>query len=279
MTTSARRFDIALGADIGQRDCQEDAIAARFSSTKDIGYVVVADGMGGHQAGDIASRLVASSWSASMDQQIRIEAAPERILVDALPLAAMEANAAIASHIEAQADSKNMGSTLLGTLFVENRFYWISIGDSPLYLYRGGVLSQINEDHSMAPNLDSLAAQGLLSAEDAHVHPDRNCLTSALMGGGIARVDCPEHPKEMREGDILIAASDGIQHLADAEIETILRTENHTGCQDILDQIMQALRDADVPDKDNVSVAIVALKQSAADSQTLTQFETNSTPS
>jgi len=267
VTTAALRYDIALAADKGQRDYQEDAIAARFSCKQDIGYVVVADGMGGHDAGDVASRLVASSWTATIDPQMTTELAPEGALADSLPLAAMAANAAIAAHIEGNVDSGNMGSTLLGTVFIEDRFYWISIGDSPLYLFRDGSLVQINEDHSMAPNIDSLVAQGVLNVEDARNHPDRNCLTSALMGAGISRVDCPEHPQEMRPDDILLVASDGLQHLDDNEIENILREQQDTGCQNILERLMQAVRDADVSDKDNTSLAVIALKRPANLSQ------------
>lgn len=263
MSSSALRYDIALAAEKGRRDYQEDAIAARFSSSKDIGYVVVADGMGGHQAGDVASKLVASSWSAVIDNRISDEDTTEGQLADTLPLAAMEANEAIASHVRTRTINSGMGSTLLGTIFVENRVYWISIGDSPLYLFRDGALLRVNEDHSMAPSIDKLVAQGVLSHDEARDHPDRSCLTSALMGAEISRVDCPEHPRELLSGDVMIVASDGLQHLEIHEIENVLRANQGNGCQVMLDHLMQAIRDADVPDQDNTSVAIVALKQPA----------------
>lgn len=263
MTISALRYEVALSAEQGHREYQEDAIAARFSSRRDIGYVVVADGMGGHEAGDVASRLVASSWSSVIDRRISETEATESTLADTLPLAAMEANAAIAAYINDKQVSPDMGSTLLGTVFYENRFYWISIGDSPLYLFRDGQLIQLNEDHSMGPDIDRLVIEGVLKPEEARHHPDRNCLTSALMGAGISKVDCPEDPREVLPGDILLIASDGLQHLEPQEIETVLKKHQNESCQDILDQIMLAIRDANVPDQDNTSVAVVALKPPA----------------
>jgi len=263
VTSSALRYEIALSAEQGHRAYQEDAIAARFSSKRDIGYVVVADGMGGHEAGDVASRLVASSWSSVIDRRISETEATESTLADTLPLAAMEANAAIAAYITEKKASPDMGSTLLGTVFYEDRFYWISIGDSPLYLFRNGSLMQLNEDHSMGPDIDRMVVDGVLKPEEARHHPDRNCLTSALMGAAISKVDCPEDPREVLPGDVLLIASDGIQHLEPHEIEAILKKYEGESCQIILDQIMQAVRDADVPDQDNTSVAVVALKPPA----------------
>ena len=83
------------------------------------------------------------------------------------------------------------------------------------------------------------------------------------MGAGISKVDCPEDPREVLPGDILLIASDGLQHLEPQEIETVLKKHQNESCQDILDQIMLAIRDANVPDQDNTSVAVVALKPPA----------------
>ena len=169
-------YDIALLTDRGQRDTQEDAIAARVFDAAKAGYVVIADGMGGHDAGEVASGLAISSWRDVLDDLLEDGTPSQNALLDALPLAAMQANINLAGHLEKQQGGFRMGTTLLGVLLLGSRLFWISIGDSPLYLFRDGRLVQINEDHSMAPVIDAQAKEGLISAEEARSHPQRNQL-------------------------------------------------------------------------------------------------------
>jgi serine/threonine protein phosphatase PrpC len=252
-------YDIAVIADQGRRETQEDAIATRTFDTAEAAYVVVADGMGGHEAGEIASDLVTKAWRSVLDVQLEESEAGEASLMDALPIAAMQANADVSGHTESSNGTLKMGSTLLGTLLLKNRLFWISIGDSPLYLFREGHLVQINEDHSMAPMIDAQVQQGLISAEDAKVHPDRNQLTSVIMGAPIPKVDCPSMPLELTPSDVLIAASDGIQYLEDAQILEVLNACSGLSAQDIADTLLQAVRQQDDPDQDNISIAVVKL--------------------
>ncbi len=248
-------YDIALILDQGQRDTQEDAIAARVFDSANAGYVVIADGMGGHDAGEVASQLVISAWRDAMDAQLDGPDLAEGALLDALPMAAMQANAAVAGHSEEH--KVNLGATLLGMLMLDRRIYWISIGDSPLYLFRDSALSQINEDHSMAPMIDEQLAQGKLTEQEARSHPDRNQLTSVIMGAAIPKVDCPEQPLALNPADILILGSDGLQYLSNAEIEALLRTHTQAPARDIADALLQALHAKADPDQDNISIAVV----------------------
>ena len=252
-------YDLALILNQGQRNTQEDAIAARMFDAVNAGYVAVADGMGGHEAGEVASELVISGWRDALDAELDGDSLTESALIDALPLAAMQANAAIADHSEQQGDGFNMGSTLLGVLFLGQRVFWISIGDSPLYLFRDGELAQINEDHSMAPVIDAQVAQGILSESDAKTHPDRNQLTSVIMGAAIPKVDCPEDPLTLAPSDILILGSDGLQYLSDTEIQAVLREQEQALAQEIVDALSQAVLAKGDPDQDNLSIAVMKL--------------------
>ncbi|MBO9412484.1 MULTISPECIES: protein phosphatase 2C domain-containing protein [unclassified Ruegeria] len=252
-------YDIALILDQGRRESQEDAVAARMFDAAGAGYIVVADGMGGHAAGDVASELVITAWREALDAELEETVPSESALIDALPLAAMQANAAVAQHSEEQGEGFNMGSTMLGILLLEQRVFWISIGDSPLYLFRDGMLRQVNEDHSMAPIIDAQQAEGKLTREEALSHPDRNQLTSVIMGAAIPKVDCPEFPLELTTSDVLIAGSDGLQYLSNPEIEHILQTQSKALAQDIADALWRALRDKNDPDQDNASIAVLKL--------------------
>lgn len=250
-------YDLALILNQGQRETQEDAVAARVFDAANAAYVVVADGMGGHAAGEVASHLVTKAWCEVLDAVLDTSEVSEGALMDALPLAAMQANAAVAGYSEDQQPGFNMGSTLLGVLLLRNRVFWISIGDSPLYLFRAGALVQINEDHSMAPMIDAQAAQGKMSKAEAQAHPDRNQLTSVIMGAEIPKVDCPEDAVTLGQDDILILGSDGLQYLGDAEIQTIVQDNMTTPSQDIADRLLQALFEKGDPDQDNISIAVI----------------------
>ena len=127
-------------------------------------------------------------------------------------------------------ETEGMGATLVVPALIENRLWWISVGDSPLFLYRGGKLSQLNEDHSMAPQIDFMVKSGLMDAETGANHPDRNCLISVLMGARIPKIDCPTKPFEMKAGDIVVCASDGLQFLTNAQIEKVLGKYRKSRC-------------------------------------------------
>ncbi len=252
-------YDVALILNQGQRDTQEDAIAARMFDAADAGYVVIADGMGGHEAGEVASSLVVAAWREALDAELESDTLSERAAIDALPLAAMQANALISNRNEEQGEGCNMGSTLLGTLLLGQRLFWISIGDSPLYLFRDGALMQINEDHSMAPMIDAQVADGTLTEAQARAHPDRNQLTSVIMGGAIPKVDCPEDPLAVTAADILILGSDGLQTLTDDELQTVVGSHAQALAQEIAEALQQAVLAKNNHDQDNLSIAVVKL--------------------
>ena len=253
------RYDVASALAQGGRAYQEDAIATDFPFGMDSGVVVLADGMGGHAAGDVASKIVVTEVFADLKFRSAEFATEE----DAIPAHMMEAtyraNGVLREHVASNPATSGMGATLIGLVLVENRLRWISVGDSPLYLLRDGVLRQLNEDHSLAPQIDYMAAQGLITPEAARHHPDRNCLTSVLLGGSIARTNCPEKAFEMRMGDVLVAASDGLQYLVEKTIQKILHRYRRKKSAEIAGYLLEALETLGDPDQDNISIAVVKL--------------------
>ncbi|MEO0990367.1 MAG: protein phosphatase 2C domain-containing protein [Pseudomonadota bacterium] len=251
------RFDVATALSVGQRDHQEDAVVTDFAYGTDSGFAVLADGMGGHAAGDVASKLVVTEVFSALkfgteDPDTFSEQAAE-ILLDAARIA----NESVRMHMEGNPDTEGMGSTLLAPVIVNSQLYWISVGDSPLYLFREGRLYQLNDDHSLAPQIDLMAAQGLIEPEVARNHPDRNALTSVLFGEAIPQVDCPEEPFELEPGDILVMASDGLQFLSNSEISALLRARGRRSSADIVQTLLTALEKLEDPEQDNVSICIV----------------------
>lgn len=259
------RFDAASVLSLGQRDHQEDAIAADFPIGANFGFAVLADGMGGHAAGDIASKIVVTEvFSELMFQSSDISSMTSN-MGEVLRNAAYAANECVRAHTDSNPDTDGMGSTLLAPVIENGDLYWISIGDSPLLLYRGGKLEQLNEDHSMAPQIDLMVAAGAISEDMGANHPDRNALTSVLFGDEIESIDCRDKPFALEDGDVIIAASDGLQFLHHDVILAILKANQMRPAATIARLLLDALEELGDPAQDNVSFVVIRAEAVAQD--------------
>ncbi len=257
------RFDVASAISQGKRDYQEDAVMAEFPIGADFGYAILADGMGGHAAGDVASKMILTEVYSEMkfhtSDILKFEANAPTILNGI----AFTANECLKSYVAENPDVRGMGATLVVPVIIEDNLFWISIGDSPLYLMRGGKLRQLNEDHSMAPQIDLMVNSGLMDAETGRNHPDRNCLTSVLLGAKVARIDCPKEPFKLLAGDIIIVASDGVQFLSDDKIERIVYRNRKRRSSEIADKLLSTVEALGDPDQDNICFSVVKVNHVA----------------
>jgi serine/threonine protein phosphatase PrpC len=187
----------------GSRPYQEDSWALRTLANGSV-LAVVADGMGGHAGGAVASRLVADALVSAIERG--------RSLADGL----QAANAAIRSGASNKPELDGMGSTLVATIVAGDEVRWISVGDSPLYLVSAGKLRRLNEDHSMAPQIDALVARGVITAEEGAAHPGRHTLREAVMGQPLSLID--EGSQRLPADARLLLCSDGVHSLSDADI-------------------------------------------------------------
>ncbi|MGR3344115.1 MAG: PP2C family protein-serine/threonine phosphatase [Paracoccaceae bacterium] len=254
------QFDVASAICQGRRKHQEDAIIIDFPLGADLGFAVLADGMGGHLAGDVASKIVVTEVFSELKLQSGNQQAFEDNVADILVEAARAANECVYGHTMTNPETSGMGTTLVAPVFFGDRLFWISIGDSPLFLYRDGVLMQLNEDHSMAPQIDYMVESGVIPAESGKNHPDRNCLTSVLIGSEIARIDCPKDPLELCDGDVLIVASDGLQFLSNGQIEEILNKNSTKNSSDIAEILLANLEELGDPEQDNISFCVIKIR-------------------
>jgi len=251
------RFDVASALSQGRRAYQEDALVTDFPVGEDLGMVVLADGMGGHAAGDVASKLVVTEVYGAMKLQSNDFLTDAASIPERLTKAAAKANASVRAHVKKQPERVGMGATLVSLILRGNAMYWTSIGDSPLYALRQGKLHQLNEDHSMAPKIDAMVEAGLISAAVGKVHPDRNCLTSAILGKAVARVDCPTDPYKLETGDIIVVSSDGLQFLEEPVIERMLQKHRRKTASEICGILLDALANLSEPDQDNISFSVI----------------------
>ncbi|WP_322890438.1 MULTISPECIES: PP2C family protein-serine/threonine phosphatase [unclassified Yoonia] len=253
------RFDVASAICQGGRDYQEDAIVTDFPFGADSGVVVLADGMGGHAAGDVASKIVVTEVFSELKFQSANFSDFEGEIPQYLTAAAVNANDVVRQHVAQNPETRGMGATLVSLVLVENRMFWMSIGDSPLYHFRNGKLQQLNEDHSMAPQIDFMVKSGLLDPIAGKNHPDRNCLTSVILGDRVAKSDCPKTPFKLEVGDIVLVSSDGLQYLEDAQIQRILQKYRRKKAAEIAGYLLEAIEALADPDQDNCTFSVIKL--------------------
>lgn len=256
-------FDHAWRATKGARDYQEDSAAFWTSGAPGgepqgaVGgarrgelVVVLADGMGGHAGGALASRMACERFVAGFGE--RPGATRDRLLG-----ALTAANDAIAEAVGNNPMLSGMGSTLVGVWFGPLGVEWVSVGDSPLLLFRRGEVALLNEDHSLAPELDRMAAAGHITADEARRDPRRHMLRSAVTGEEIDLVDVSRRPLAIEPGDLIILASDGLHTLETSEIERIAAAYARDGADAVAAALIRAVEAVRDPHQDNATVVVV----------------------
>lgn len=196
------------------RSFNEDTIATEL----DLGLAVVADGMGGYKAGDVASGMAASILVEELKSQLG-EAAPGAEAPSQILRSAVEkANQAIYKAAQANPQYHGMGTTLTAAVFYDNRIYFTHVGDSRLYRLRQGRLLALTQDHSI---LHEQVALGLISTDDAKTSHNRNLVTRAL--GVEAEIEFEVVDQEAQPGDVFLLCSDGLNDMVDdVDIELAL---------------------------------------------------------
>ncbi len=250
-------YDCATALHIGQREVQQDAVTADFSVGSAFGFAVLSDGMGGHAAGDTASKIVVTEMFSELKLRTGDAEAFERDIAQILRDAVRAANDCISAHVIENPDHRGMGATVVAPIIFENRLYWVSVGDSPLFLIRSGKIERLNEDHSMAPQIDMMVKTGQMDPEIAKNHPDRSSLMSVLIGSSIPKLECKAVPYELKKGDIVLVASDGVLSLDDKKLASELGKLKKKTAAEIAVGLIEAVDGAAVSGQDNISVSVI----------------------
>lgn len=258
------QYEYARCSTQGARNYQEDTAAIWPGEADTFGpalpnghdgsiVAVLADGMGGHAGGALASRMVCEKF---IDACVKRNGpVPER-LIEAL----QEANSAVAAKVGENPMLSGMGSTLIGARFGEEGVEWVSVGDSPLLLFRAGEIALLNEDHSLAPELDRMVAAGHMTQEEAKHDPRRHMLRSAVTGDEIDMVDVSRRPLKLEVGDYVILASDGLHTLETAEIARLVAAYGADGAEAVAKGLIREVEQLREPHQDNATVIAVRLK-------------------
>ncbi|MEO0551393.1 MAG: protein phosphatase 2C domain-containing protein [Pseudomonadota bacterium] len=239
----------------GARDNQEDSYVfarLRSSDAPDLpDCIIVADGMGGHENGELAAHLTVKSFLSSLSDNLYDPAG--KALFNALSHANDQLYLAKREH----GLDPDMGCTLVGAHIRNSRLRWISVGDSPLFLFRKGKLSRLNEDHSEAGRLATLVRKGMISQEDADARGGKNILRSAVAGGDIDLVDnrFSEDGIVLEDDDLVIVATDGIDTLAYEDVASIIANARGD-VDDITQHLETAIKDIGHPRQDNYTIVV-----------------------
>ncbi len=237
----------------GQITCRTDPGRQRRGN-EDNAFVraplfVVADGMGGAQAGEVASRIAVEAF----ERELPEAGSAETRLADRV----REANRQIYERSLEEHDRAGMGTTLTAAYLDDSGLTIAHVGDSRAYLFRDGSLTRLTHDHSL---VEELVKQGKLTAEQAAEHPQRSIITRALGPEPQVEVDTTTH--EVQPGDVILLCSDGLTTMVSedgvAEILASAQTVD-LAAQELIDEANRA------GGRDNITVVLVRLEEVGAD--------------
>ena len=229
--------------DIGRkREVNQDYV---FVSDQPVGNIpnllIVADGMGGHNAGDYASKFVVQVLKKELAKSR--EDGPRAMLKKAIA----SANHQLIAESKTDAKLEGMGTTLVAATVIEHTLYFANVGDSRLYLLNDEI-RQLSKDHSLVQEMVRL---GGLNAEEAKHHPDKNIITRAIGVKEDIEIDFFEY--RLKKGDIILMCTDGLSNMEeDEEIFQIVRSS-----RDVVEAVEQLIERANSNGgKDNIGVIV-----------------------
>lgn len=229
--------------DVGRkREVNQDYV---YTSEKPVGKLlnlfVVADGMGGHKAGDFASKYTVEVLARELLNSVKEE--PEEMICEAIKIANRKLIEAAGKDVKLE----GMGTTLVVATVMESTLYFANVGDSRLYLINHGI-KQLSKDHSL---VEEMVRLGGINEEDAKHHPDKNIITRAI--GAKETVDIDFFEYRLRKGDVILMCTDGLSNMVeDEEIFNIVQ-----GRRDLVEAAEQLIERANENGgKDNIGVIL-----------------------
>lgn len=228
-----------------RRKTNEDAYYAEYP------LFVVADGLGGHKAGEVASATAIETFASQLLETLKTTDNPQDLL-NQMKLAVYAADKVIISKSRENEDLKGMGTTITAGCFTNSKLAFVHIGDSRLYLFRDGELKKLTTDHTYVQYLVDI---GEISEEEAANHPMRSALTQAL--GGEMSIEADGAVISVKPGDIFLFCSDGLYSMVNGkEIKAVLQSEE--SLQEKADELVEKALNAG--GLDNITLILVQVE-------------------
>ncbi|HFI0151321.1 TPA: Stp1/IreP family PP2C-type Ser/Thr phosphatase [Streptococcus suis] len=231
-------MEIALLTDVGQKRSNNQDYVNRYTNRAGIDLIVLADGMGGHRAGHIASEMTATDLgTAWVDEQVTTLNDAREWLVSILDKENQKIH-----ELGLLEEYKGMGTTLEAVIIIDNQMIYAHVGDSRIGLVRNGEYTRLTNDHSL---VEALVRAGQITEEEAQRHPQKNFVTQSI--GQQDPVEADIALKTLEVGDYVVISSDGLTNMVsaddirdimisdvtlDSKAETLIRFANNAGGTD-----------------------------------------------
>ncbi|HEL9645173.1 TPA: Stp1/IreP family PP2C-type Ser/Thr phosphatase [Streptococcus suis] len=231
-------MEIALLTDVGQKRSNNQDYVNRYTNRAGIDLIVLADGMGGHRAGHIASEMTATDLgTAWVDEQVTTLNDAREWLVSILDKENQKIH-----ELGLLEEYKGMGTTLEAVIIIDNQMIYAHVGDSRIGLIRNGEYTRLTNDHSL---VGALVRAGQITEEEAQRHPQKNFVTQSI--GQQDPVEADIALKTLEVGDYVVISSDGLTNMVsaddirdimisdvtlDSKAETLIRFANNAGGTD-----------------------------------------------
>ena len=262
-------MEIQFQSDIGKRRNMNQDYANVFTNQAGMYLAILADGMGGHLAGDVASKMavdgLGAAWSTSTIEQpeeaaqwfsaeiqnvIENKADPQLgARYEEWIELARDVNEAIYQEGIAHPEMQGMGTTIVSTALLDEKFVLAHVGDSRAYLIQNNQLQQLTDDHSL---VNELLKSGEITAEMAAIHPQKNVLTRSVGIAGTIQTDISKH--QCHQNDYLLLCSDGLTNMVSEE-NILAIVESDQTLEAKTKQLINAANDAG--GADNITVLLI----------------------
>ena len=238
-------MEIAIKSDVGQRRTLNEDAAGYFLNTQNVPLIIVCDGIGGHNAGDVASAMALSHLGKRWEEEsITDTESAYQWLVKNIQIE----NDRIFQKANQYRELDGMGTTIVVAVVIEDKLLVANVGDSRAYLYRNYQMKQLTEDHTL---VNELLKSGEISEEEAKHHPQRNIVTQSL--GITLNVQIDFVRVSLKNQDIILLCSDGLTNMVeDQYLKEILG--NYSGAASQAEKAVSAANEAG--GRDNITVAI-----------------------
>ena len=245
---------VAGGQIQGDRGYQEDDFSIRLltddnaPADEDRLLLVLADGMGGHAGGAVASETVVQAFQDTFHQEADG-------IADRFNAGVSAANDSVREKQQSDPGLSEMGTTLVAAVVIGPALYWVSVGDSLLWVFRDGHLHRLNADHSMRPVLLDLVELGRMTEEEALADPRANQLRSAIFGDAVPLIDMNADGFALESGDLVLLASDGLETLPDDTLVEVIEAGTDDA-QGIVEALLDGVTRAGRPGQDNTTALV-----------------------
>lgn len=247
---------IAVGASsiIGTRKNQQDSIYT--SCERDMAIAVVCDGMGGMEGGELASQLAIQILSEEYEHR------EQKQIPDLYRKAVIHMDAGVNGLTRQDGETMNAGTTVVSAIIQNDQLYWLSVGDSRIYMIRGNEFEQVTRDHNYKMRLDKLLQEDMISQEEYLSRLAKGeALISYIGMGNVTLMDINPAPFQLMDKDVVLLCSDGLyKRLSDEEIQAII-------CQELPDvdkaaqRLTQVVMEKTTRSQDNTSVILMQYHQ------------------